>query len=61
LVPIVRIDPVVAPEQRSDAVTTAIQTIERTEPAGEDTILALPTERAVRVRNGETGGRLGKS
>jgi nitrogen regulatory protein PII len=54
-VPIVRIDLVAAPELRSDAVTTAIQTTERTETAGEDKILARPIERAVRVRNGETG------
>jgi nitrogen regulatory protein P-II 2 len=55
-VPIVRIDLGVAPEQRSDAVTAAIQTTARTEQAGEDKILARPIERAVRIRNGETGG-----
>jgi nitrogen regulatory protein PII len=44
------------PEQRSDAVTAAIQTTARTEQAGEDKILARPIERAVRIRNGETGG-----
>jgi nitrogen regulatory protein PII len=55
-VPIVRIDLVVAPEQRSDAVTTAIHTTAGTEQAGEDKILLRPIERAVRIRNGETGG-----
>ncbi|SIO64123.1 hypothetical protein SAMN05443247_10180 [Bradyrhizobium erythrophlei] len=40
--PIVRTDLVVAPEQRSGAITTAIQTTARRKPAGEDNILASP-------------------
>ena len=32
------------------------ETTARTEQAGEDRILARPIERAVRIRNGETGG-----
>ena len=49
-VPIVRTDLVVAPEQRSDAITTAIRTTARREQAGEGNILAAP-DRARRSRS----------
>ncbi len=56
-VPIVRTVRVVARSQRSGAITTAIQTTARREPAGETTSSPRPIERADRVRQWRDWGK----